>query len=1306
MQDQPKSLGKYAIKKKIGAGGMGSVFLATDTDLNRIVALKILPREKAENPTLVKRFRSEAQAAAQLRHDNIVTVYEAGEIDGHLYIALEYVEGIDVYELIVKRGIVPVKRSVEIVKQVTRALQHAGTTGIVHRDIKPSNLLIRRDGICKLTDLGLARSIDETTETAITRAGTTVGTVDYMSPEQARDSKAADIRSDIYSLGCTWFHMLTGKPPFAEGSVTNKLHAHAVKPPPDPREDNPSVPDGLVAVMHRMMAKSPGDRYQSPTELLEDLERTSLTQAAVSTDVLAGLASDSDHDEPEPTPTASTGQVTRIERYAKKKKKKKSRDKDREPAARWESAEDEDSFEAPDEKNNKNKSRRKSKRAAAGRSDDAAGPEGGPGPPPPPGKGRALGKAVAAESEEGGFDWEVLKYVGGAVAVAGLIVLIWISSTRLAATFTDPGVTGANAGGAGEKGLARSSRPKPAPPEPKEVPQETPPPAPPEDPVTPVTESELEIGRLGDRVHFPAWVDSLAKPIDFDAGDSIDGLPIVNVGKTSGDAAGGDLSHALEQVGDSGAAIRLQGEGPFFLRPVRITATGPLIISSDQKSRPLVYCHAGESQSADSVVLNKSGGSLSLLGLDIVVDGSTFSSGNELGVVAADDCDLVVRNCSLTVTGNADSAVAFLLKAESSDSQAPKVLMDRLFLRGDRVGGLFVETPALDLLAVNSLLACGAAPFVRFGNVVAETAGATGETGESAARRLRLLSCTLCTGTDGFALDFDRPVGDPPSTELFVFNTLVSSTTGSDQAALFSLGRWPAGIMSQAALGSPKDLHVAAEASAFLGWPTLVSSQSTTMHEPADLKQWWPGLSDQAEFDSEAWPASLTDVAAAKPVQFDPAGIAGLDVEATDEGRPGCLFESLNSPSVNSLARAVALLARPSWPALSQAGPVVPVDLEKEDLGRVVGRDDWEDGTVFELAGAGYVFSTPLVVNGKSLTLRFAGSTEETLTLQPKLVARGTPFISISGGTIRIEKGTFKVPASRRPTIPARFLQVTDGSFSLEDCYVRGPMLTSPHFQGLIEWTQSPTPEHFGRIENSFLTSIEPVVEAEMQGQTLLIKNSVLVSLGDLFVFGGETTPSVNGVVDVRNSTLSSVQAYFNVASSPPQSGPHEVLRVFVDETVFAPQVMPAEGTPRPVVLTLAGSDSPLAFVDWWENRNGYAVEVAEYLREGEAGDTQSPQSFDNAWVDVWGRDRVNQSIAGRGDVMLADALPAPSDVEPGNFRLHPVSTANRWAEDGGAIGADLASVQGEPVQPQPQREPAKKPIPKSKSRGGTRPKF
>ena len=250
---------------------MGTVYLAIDSQLKRTVALKVLHKDRAENETLVRRFESEATASAQLKHENIVTVYDAGRIDGHLYIALEFVDGTDIHELVAKRGPLPLKRSVNFVRQIAHALDHLHTTGLRAPRYQAVEHSGDQESQAKLTDMGLARAVDESLESNITREGTTVGTVDYMAPEQARDSQSADIRSDIYALGCTWYQMLTGEPPFPTGSVTNKLYAHISKPRPDPRALNRSVPEEVVAILHKMMARKADDRYQTPVELLEDL---------------------------------------------------------------------------------------------------------------------------------------------------------------------------------------------------------------------------------------------------------------------------------------------------------------------------------------------------------------------------------------------------------------------------------------------------------------------------------------------------------------------------------------------------------------------------------------------------------------------------------------------------------------------------------------------------------------------------------------------------------------------------------------------------------------------------------------------------------------------------------------------------------------------------------------------------------------------------------------------------------------------------------------------------------------------------
>ncbi|MCA9070226.1 MAG: serine/threonine protein kinase, partial [Planctomycetaceae bacterium] len=231
------SLGKYRLLKKVGSGGMGAVFQAEDTERQRTVAIKILPKDKAKNPTLVKRFKAEAQAAANLSHENIVQVYGAGEADGYLYISMEYIEGTDVQELVSKHGVLPVKRSVDIIRQMARALDHTGTMNLAHRDIKPSNLLLDDEGRIWLTDFGLAKRLDDVT---LSKTGALLGTPRYMSPEQAMASKhPVDHRTDIYSLGATLYELMTGRPVFQADSPHQVIHQILHQDPLPPRQLSP-----------------------------------------------------------------------------------------------------------------------------------------------------------------------------------------------------------------------------------------------------------------------------------------------------------------------------------------------------------------------------------------------------------------------------------------------------------------------------------------------------------------------------------------------------------------------------------------------------------------------------------------------------------------------------------------------------------------------------------------------------------------------------------------------------------------------------------------------------------------------------------------------------------------------------------------------------------------------------------------------------------------------------------------------------------------------------------------------------------
>jgi hypothetical protein len=268
------TLGHFELVAPLGAGGMASVFKAKDLTLGREVALKILPPALTADADAVTRFKFEARAAAKLNHDHVARVFFIGEDRGLHFIAFEFVDGNTLRDLIDARGPLAPADAVRHLLDVAVGLQHAAEKGVVHRDVKPSNIIVTPGGRAKLIDMGLARSVDpHSVNGQVTQSGMTLGTFDYISPEQAIDPRRADIRSDIYSLGCTFYHALTGQTPVPDGNAARKLAAHQTESPTDPRLINPTIPDALAAVLDRMMTKQPADRYQTAGELIADLNQ-------------------------------------------------------------------------------------------------------------------------------------------------------------------------------------------------------------------------------------------------------------------------------------------------------------------------------------------------------------------------------------------------------------------------------------------------------------------------------------------------------------------------------------------------------------------------------------------------------------------------------------------------------------------------------------------------------------------------------------------------------------------------------------------------------------------------------------------------------------------------------------------------------------------------------------------------------------------------------------------------------------------------------------------------------------------------
>ncbi|MFP4056494.1 MAG: protein kinase domain-containing protein [Candidatus Brocadiia bacterium] len=263
-------VGNYEILERLGVGGMGVVYKARQVTMDRLVALKVLPPRVARDRSFVQRFLREARSAARLNHPNIVQGIDVGEADGLYYFAMELVDGESLRARIGRLGRVSQGEALGIARQIALALEHANTHHMIHRDIKPDNILLTRAGVAKLADLGLAK---RATDASVTQLTTPIGTPLYMSPEQARGEPSIDTRSDIYSLGATLYHAVVGSPPFTAETTTAILTQHLFEKPPWPRDAAPELTEGFCHVLMRMLAKKPSARYQTPTELLQDVNR-------------------------------------------------------------------------------------------------------------------------------------------------------------------------------------------------------------------------------------------------------------------------------------------------------------------------------------------------------------------------------------------------------------------------------------------------------------------------------------------------------------------------------------------------------------------------------------------------------------------------------------------------------------------------------------------------------------------------------------------------------------------------------------------------------------------------------------------------------------------------------------------------------------------------------------------------------------------------------------------------------------------------------------------------------------------------
>ncbi len=1288
--DGLKQLGRYTILKKLGQGGMGIVFLANDTQLRRQVALKVLAKEKAENPTLVKRFKAEAQAAAALKHDNIVAIHDAGEADGLLYIALEFVDGTDAHTVVAKRGPMPAKRAMDIIRQITLALQHAYEQKIVHRDIKPSNLLIRKDGLVKLADMGLARSVDETLETNITRAGTTVGTVDYMSPEQARNSKAADIRSDMYSLGATWFHLLTGHPPFPEGSMLNKLNAHSGGLRPDVRDENESVSENISVMIKRLMAIKPEDRYQNPTELLEDLDNENLTRGPMSLKDLAGLAEEEDDDDDsEDEPKAS---------YKK-------------PAAKEAKQLAAATMEIPVQK-----------------------------------------LPASLPTSAGGMNLASLKPLGiGAAVIAAIGLLGYIASQYGGAVgpSTNPGsnpfdrsqdvVSTSPATSVNEEkktgpkpvtpGISKGPKPIDVPDTPKATTKKdgTAAPSPAGalyfPPIAP-------LGRDGEVKHIPEWITEAGSP-------AAANLQRVTVGGgPNGFEQVATIEQAIKELPAAGGIVELITDGPYFLGPLQLMNRATVVIRAANGTTPVVVLVAEPDQPYDSL-LQITNGTLTLEGLQVLVYARQFANNDPLTFVSVRSGDLAVVRCSFTLLGNrAGKSFAFgaegqVLRTDPKQSSRARLLVRESVVRGAALGGFNLDQTQTDLVASRCVFATGSAPLLNLTNREqpvddtlppkpaiggAKTSGsfsaeekkpagpkplkpasnpATKGSVAATARSLRFLSCTVLAAGTAFEIAPGADVTKPPTTEVLIANSVLAGVNAPQAApVLLALPGWQQALLPGNDQSPYPSLNWQIESSAVCGWQKLILGElgeTNVVRDGAAWKEIWrnqPSL-ETSQFQAISWPKT-------PPVDFAAlsANELGLPTElglkGSDGQTPGCSLNDFAMPTPLTLARADALADRAAYP-ITGIEPFaenrrIEVDANSQDLGKVLGQEDWPSGTVVIVSGQGNAEMTPVEVKNKLLRIEFRNSGEAPLVLSPRKSARmkdDEAMFIVENGSLELVDGQFYFPNGSSSPLPAHFLAVHDGNFALRRCQVTGQMLEgTTKFQGLIRWKRieveprdvhSPQERNSGVITDCALLTSGKLFDADLRNRTLVLRNSLMASVGDLFDLNVQGfNARIGGTLDARWCTFGAGGKFlFQVRGTKEAEKTVRPLNVFLQHCALLSLTDLSNAPTSPVLLSVRDFVLSNQQVAWWDHGNGYSAPWTQFIR---AADTPAagPQSFDNHWRKPWGETHVMNPLIANGDVRLAAKLPPRNKVASRDFLLSGNCPAATWGPNQTPLGFDI----------------------------------
>jgi serine/threonine-protein kinase len=1210
-------LGKYEILGHIATGGMGAVYKAHDPELGRDVALKVLSPELAVKPVMLERFRREARSAAKLRHDNIVAIFEFGEASGTYFLALEYVDGIDLHEYVSQRKRLSPEEARDFLTQAARALGHLYANDIVHRDVKPSNFLIAALGerkVLKLTDLGLARETSDD-EFRVTRAGTTVGTVDYMAPEQARDSGSADIRSDLYSLGCTFFFVLAGNPPFPDGSLTERIYKHVEAEPPDLRKLNPDVPAGLAAIIRRMLEKKPEDRFQTPDELIRALESPECMEAYRfrPAERKAVVKARSAPQSPVEVPRVRTKRPSSAEAET--------------PRIRTKS---------PSSSEQARVAGKSGVRATVGKrrlrdDDDAA--------------------AVKSETDGGLPVW--LPVAAGVAALVVLAVAGWL----LLGPSGDTPKTGPVA--------KKNERPGPelkkkgSPDKPVEKEKEPPPPK----------DELLSLYGPGEAPELAA-VQAEFKDALGPVPQPPPGSPVHPVARFArpGDDSVRSLADACARAAEGKhTVIEICDNGPLFEPVIGPLGTRQLTVRAGKGFRPLIAWDVADGRATEFLALEK--GSLTLENLDFVVRWANPRGDEAPRLFRVTEGTFAAQDCTFSFAGQAPQGVVL---ARLDGGSAPvKGRLSRCFARGNPLIAAVLTGPASDLLIDGCLLTGESQPLVIVGNnsdkhstvrVFRSTLVSGGSvfkveapTSRPGAPRVQWRCWDALLARCGPSSNADMLQLPPlPGCEEMSWRAVNCLYAGWESLVT---------VDGKAIAARPLD-----------GWRALWRQGSGDKA----LLDAWPGAASMALENSPPESFLTKDTLVCYAATAGP-GPLGCDLKSLPSGRAswlGLTYEKFVSPPL-LLPDGDAPQVSQDPPEGVYAGETLELkdglDLGKHLAARLLKAQPAEQ-VVLRLSGTGSQETSPLRLKGVNLKIYFEPPAKSAKPLvlvpNPKASANQDALLDVDGGSVDLIGVRMRIESKAGAGAPQRLLRVRNGDLRLFGCELEGPLSKLPaNYQGLIEFHGSGKAAADAAlgcaVNQSVLTSGKNVLRVQGTGARVRFHQSAVVAAHDglRFDLGGKPGPQLNVQCLLQYCTFAVRNSVFVVASAPALPGLVEPLVLQAEHNLFAD---PFSDMPRQSsLLRLDGDVLSRGLVHWQGNGNGYD-EKRLHAFVVHAEQSEPGRQRHEVWARLWGTSGEQKPVQVTWPATAIITFPAE----------RPVLDRLRLPRDSGwALGADLNRV-------------------------------